>query len=45
MLVMFVTAAVLNKGAITRERQFINMLLVFVTAEVLAVITTSFNAR
>jgi hypothetical protein len=42
---MFVTAAVLNKGAITREEQFINMLLVFVTAEVLAVITTSCTAR
>jgi hypothetical protein len=42
---MFVTAAVLNKGAVTREEQVRNMLLMFVTAEVLAVITTSFNAR
>jgi hypothetical protein len=42
---MFVTAAVLNNGAICKEKQLLNILLVFVTAEVLAVMITSFTTE
>lgn len=42
---MFVTAEVSNNGTVCKALQFKNIAFMFVTAEVLAVMTTSLKAR